>query len=353
MQTIGIDCRFASTRSGLGRYTRSLVQHLLAIEDPASFILFVRSRSDTWLDCIPKGTQIISAPYPHYSVREQIALPSLIRKSKCSLFFSPHFTVPLFCPVPFVATIHDLILHRYPNQAGPVKRLAYLFLMRSTVRHARRLIAVSAFTAGEIASCYGRISADKITVIPEGVDPLFHAEPPQRLADVRRRYRIAHPFFLYVGNAKEHKNVQMLIDAFHDAWKSEMTLVLVMEGREAEHLRLGEQVTVLNDLPDEDLPALYSAARAFVTASLYEGFCLPILEALACDCPVIAPALSAIPEIVEKSGAVLIEPTMEALSSALRSPPMKTPGILARERYAWDLTARETLAVLHTASSLM
>lgn len=350
MLHIGIDCRFGGTFSGLGSYTRALVTHLLQRKDPIQYTLFVRSVDEAWIRGLvgsPIHYQLFTTNYPHYSLSEQILFPLALRRSGIDLFFSLHFNVPFLCPVPFVATIHDLILHRYPNEAPLWKRMAYRCVMRHTVTHARALIAVSQFVSGEIRETYSQYAASKVTVIHEGVDAQFSRRSPKEQEAVLQTYSIRRPFFLYVGNAKEHKNVRMLIAAFKNCHFSEKTLLVVMSGREADSLELGQGIRRLSSVPDEDLPALYSAAEAFVTASLYEGFCLPIAEARACGCPIIALHTGAIPETVGESG-VLVEATEEALRRALRSPPLLPYGHWERR---WEAGAEETVRFLLMALS--
>ncbi len=356
-KTIGIDCRFAATRSGLGRYTRELVSHLLKRQDPLSYVLFVRSTQEDWLSPLKESSMHYSllfepepqsrgqtTNYRHYSFSEQLLFPRQLKKANIDLLFTPHFNVPIFCPVPFIVTIHDLILHRFPNQASLFRRLGYRFLMHSVVRKAKHIVSPSNFTAQELASLYGLTLREKVVVIPEGVSSLFSLRPPEEQHSVRSRYGIEKPFFLYVGNAKEHKNVQTLIDAFHRLHREDRELVLVTAGKEVSRLHLGGNVRLLPELPDVELAALYSSALAFVTASLYEGFCLPIVEASACGCPVIASKAGAIPEVAGE-GALLVEPTVEALARAMESPPTKQmPQAVSVS--SWEKAAEQTTILL-------
>lgn len=341
MPRIAIDCRFAALHVGLGRYTRELVCAMLAYPGDLDFVLIVRSRGESW---IPHGAECIEADISHYSFREQTELPAIIRKTECDLLFSPHFNVPYLCPVPFVVTIHDLILHRYPNNASWLKRIAYHLLIDRAVRRAQTVIAVSAFTAQEVADVYGSSVAKKTVTITEGVDESYVPASPDDIHRVRSAYAIQKPYFLYVGNAKQHKNVRLLIQAFVAAQCSDMELILVSGGAEFNALMpLPPHVRQLTDVSDADLPVLYSGAAAFVTASLYEGYCLPVAEALACACPVIA---TDHPVIAETSAghAMLIEPTIETFAEAFRNPPSD------RRRYVsgtWDEAARQTIAALY------
>lgn len=338
---IGIDCRFAGTQSGLGRYTRELVSALLRRKDDADYTLFVSGSDHSWLPSA-KNYNLQPTTSRHYSLSEQLRFPWTLKTSGIDLLFSPHFNVPLFCPVPFVATIHDLILHRYPNQASGWKRRAYRAVMKHAVRKARALIAVSAFTTREIASVYGKECKRKITVIHEAVSQEFGKKSGAACAAVLQRYGLKKAFFLYVGNCKEHKNVQTLIDAYRSLRTRETELVLVTRGKESKNLRLVEGARILTDVSDHDLPCLYFFAASFVTASLYEGFGLPVLEAAASHCPIIVTNRGALPEIAPP-GAKIVEPTVEAIADALREPPEASdPGKMR----TWDEVAEETITVL-------
>ncbi len=343
---IAVDCRFAGTQTGLGRYSRELVSALLRRKDEILYILLVHSSDEPWIAELPQQVETISVPAPHYSLREQWEIPRAIRLAQADLFFALHFNVPFFCPVPFIVTVHDLILHRYPNKASMAKKAAYRVLMARAVRQARRIISVSAFTRSELRHFYGKRMAAKTVVIHEGVSPLFTRASDADIARTRRTYDLADHFLLYVGNAKQHKNVQMLIDAFEEVrnQKAEVRreLVLVTGGRERDGVRLADGVRVIEKVADADLPSLYSAADAFVTASLYEGFGLPVAEAERCGCPVIAAKRGSIPEVASPS-ATLLEPTAQAFAAAMSRtsflPPTPTPLL-------WEDTAADTARLL-------
>ncbi len=323
VKTIAIDCRFSSTNSGIGRYTRELVSELTKIKEVE------------W--------KLIKEPIMHYSWREQIMLPKLIKETKADLFFSPHFNVPFFCPIPFVITVHDLILHRYPNQTSALKRFGYKLLMSRAVRKSKNIITISNFVLNDISDTYGRNSIkNKTSVIYEGVSDKFNRRSDDEQSDVRTKYNLPSDFFLYVGNAKEHKNVQMLIDAHKELPDDSPTLVLLTFGPESMQLMINNNVQLLSEVSDKDLPAIYSSAKCFVTASLYEGFCLPVVEAQACGCPVIASNKGAIPEVACKE-AKLIEPNIDQFINAMKNP-LGSP--VDYQSPKWSDTAEQTLNVL-------
>jgi len=341
MKKIGIDCRFASLQGGLGRYTRELVPHLIDRGDPIEYVLYVKSAGEEWLKDLQNIPKIIEASFEHYSMQEQTEFPEKIHKENLDLIFFPHFNIPLMCPTSFVVTVHDLILHRYPNKASFIKQKGYRLVMKQALKSSLGVIAVSNFTKDEIKKCYGKKIAEKVTVIPEGVSEIFKIQSDERKQEVRKKYSLEKDYFLYVGNAKEHKNVPMLIEAFRSLNDPNVELVLASSGKETNDLPLGDTVKLLSGVDDEDLPALYGGAKSFVTASLYEGFCLPILEAQACGCPVIATVKGAIPEVAGDQ-CVLTEPTVEDLALAMKNPPNQVPV----DQMKWDEIAAKTSDVL-------
>jgi len=287
--------------------------------------------------------EIIFADIPHYSLAEQSKIPRLLRQSKVDLLFSPHFNVPFRLSIPFVVTVHDLILHRFPNQASLVKQIAYRRLINSAVKRAKSIITISDFVKRELIEVYGDPIRSKITRIYEGTDPRFAPARQERIEEALKKFSLLKPFFLYVGNAKQHKNVQVLIDAFAGLNQPDKELVLVTGGKEAGNLKLVDGVRVISDVSNSDLPHLYSAALAFVTASLYEGFCLPVAEAEACRCKVIASNKGAIPEVAGNQ-AMLIDPDTQSFSNAMKVVDSMNPP--EPKNFSWEQAAKETATIL-------
>ena len=342
MAFIAIDCRFSSTNSGIGRYTRELVAELVK-SDKCNWKLLVRSLKEPWLNKLPDGVEYIKAPFKHYSIAEQTKLPKLLKKSGAELLFSPHFNVPFFCPIPFVITIHDLILHRYPNQTSVFKRFGYKLLMSRAVRKSRNIITISNFVLNDISDTYGRNRIkNKTSVIYEGVSDSFKPASDKDQEEVKLKYNLPSEFFLYVGNAKEHKNVQTLIDAHKELPDNSPSLVLVSGRSESKKIKINNRIQIISEVSDKDLPAIYSSAKCFVTASLYEGYCLPVVEAQACGCGVIASNKGAIPEVAGKS-ARLIEPNVDQFVDAMKNPPSSPKNF---NKPLWQDTASSTLEIL-------
>lgn len=333
MKTIGIDCRFAGGQTGLGRFTRELTSALIARGDHVTYVLFVRSASESWISTLRGGSpfRIVTADIPHYSLAEHLRFPKIIASSACDIFLAMHFNVPLRCPVPFVAVIHDLILHASPGSASLLRRAMYRMQMGYTIRASLCLLPVSTYTALEIGGAYGHSAFQKARVIGEGVGREFAPVPDAEVHRVLTKYGISQPYVLYVGSVKPHKHVDRLLQAWDASGVADLAIVLVAPNGK----RLAapyDRARVLSPVDDDDLPCLYSGAQCFVTASMHEGFCLPIAEALSCGCPVIAPRSTAIPETASGS-ACLVHGDVSSLAAAIASPP-KRPVRYSRPRWS-------------------
>jgi glycosyltransferase involved in cell wall biosynthesis len=231
---IGIDARFyGAIGKGLGRYTQKLIENLERIDGSNQYFIFLRK--ENFNDYVPRNKNFhkILADYRWYTFSEQLKMPRLLNKYELDLVHFPHFNVPLFYRRPFVITIHDLILLHFPTIRATtlqpayywMKYSAYKIVIRSAVKRARKVIAVSNFTKKDILKHY-QVPEDKIIVTYEACD----------LAEIRgigddnilRKYGIIKPYVLYVGNAYPHKNLEALVLAFRNFGESgQYQLVLV------------------------------------------------------------------------------------------------------------------------------
>ncbi len=354
MPVVGIDCRFGSALAGLGTFTRYLVTELTARRDSWSYVLFVKSVHEEWLAPLSqRGITIREAPFSHYSVQEQTDFPNLLQSVQCDLFHCPQFNVPFFCPIPFTCTIHDLILHHFPNEASLLRRGAYRFLMRFAVRKSQHVFCVSEATKADLRTLYGDSVAEKTSVTYPGVSAIFSPQKEVETDRVRSMYGLEKPFLLYVGNCKEHKNVRGLLAAFSEAQLPGIELVLVAGGIECAAYGRRKNVRFLSTIPTSDLPALYSASLGCVSATLMEGFCLPLIEAMACGTPVLATNVGPIPEVCAEH-ALLVKPSSSEIAEGIRrlvlDSAFRDAERLARartwtERYSWNRTASATASV--------
>ncbi len=307
---IGIDARFygPEKQKGLGRYVQELVRGLEEIDTDYQFVIFLRR--ENWNDYIPRNNFVkVLADYRWYTLAEQIFFPFLIWRKKIDLMHFPHFNIPVFCPVDFVVTIHDLLLNHFPTRRastlGPVsywiKNKGYHFVIGTAIKKAKKIIAVSEYTKKDILDNF-KVSAGKIEVIYEGVSIVKKDMNPY----VLEKYGIVKPYLLYVGNAYPHKNLERLISAFNELEKLQLVLVGQLDYF-YKRLKKTDNVIFTDFVSDRDLSGLYQSASLYVFPSLYEGFGLPPLEAMACGLPVVSSNASCLPEVLGKA-AVYFDP---------------------------------------------
>jgi glycosyltransferase involved in cell wall biosynthesis len=287
---IGIDARKIAD-FGIGTYIRGLLQALHG----DTYVAFAPARL---AHLLPAGVEHVAIDAPHYSIREIVVLGRAVDRAGVDLFHAPHYVTP-FTRVPFVVTIHDLIHLRHPN---PLARMYARQMIGRAVRRSRRVLTVSEAVKREIVATFG-CPQDHVVVTPNGVGAPFVAHG--RAAEGR--------YFLYVGNDKPHKNVDVLVDAFARIDGAS----LVLTGAPFERFRTRDRVIVTGFVGNDELAALYRGAIALVMPSREEGFGLPALEAMACGSAVIT---SNAPALVEITGdaALHVEPNVDALRDAMR-----------------------------------
>ncbi|HKT51696.1 MAG TPA: glycosyltransferase family 1 protein [Candidatus Angelobacter sp.] len=354
---------------GIGRYMRCLTEALLGVAPEHEYLLIL---PPDYADNIRapghsiRVEKIISAA-GYYSIREQIELPRMVRQHRVDLLHSPHFNIPLMCPCPVVATIHDVIYlacaEDLPSVAG---RLYYKGMMAAAVRRADRIVAVSSYSRDEIRRYLN--TEREIEVIHSGVDRCFQPVTDQaRIQKVKAKYGIAGEYLLYTGIFKPRKNHRGLLEAFKRflGRGGRAALVIagpVKEGEEelrklADELRISHQVTFTGFVDDADLPALYSGASVYACPSLYEGFGLTVLEAMACGTAVVCSPATSLPEVA--GAAALYADGRNAVEFGdalyhvftdlnLRAG-LVEKGYVNVGRFDWHETAQQTLAIYQRA----
>jgi glycosyltransferase involved in cell wall biosynthesis len=355
-------------KAGLASYARELAAQLIQIDAGISWSAFHYDRHPPVpltapLDALPRYV----VPWGAYRWRLTTALRHLLGLSMdrfftgVDLFHATEHLLPRFSSVRTVFTLHDLIFLFHPETHKPLNRWFLTLMMPRFLRAADAVIAVSECTKRDAVRFYG-IPEEKITVIYEGVNPRFRPASPETIAAVRARYGLPEHFILYVGTIEPRKNLTALLEAFHHLLAThDLRLVIVgkkgwlYEGffRRLRELGLEDRVIFTGYVPDEDLPAIYSAADLFVFPSLYEGFGLPVLEAMACGTPVICSNTSSLPEVAGDA-ALLVDPTdVRALAGAmeraltdehLRSELM-AKGLERARWFTWEKAAAKTLEV--------
>jgi len=281
------------------------------------------------------------------------------------VFHSTYYIKPYHLPVPSVLTYYDIIGLIYPSSLPSAgARLMFRFLSRLALASADRVVLLSESARRDAMRHFG-VPKHKTTVVYPAADPHFAPQPAHAVDRTRERYGLAGPYALYLGINKPHKNVPFLVEAWA---KARPDASLVIAGREdprypqarerAQALGIVDRVRFLGDVAEDDLPALYSGAALFAFPSLYEGFGLPVLEALACGTPVLSSNAASLPEVAGNAG-VLLPPTdaaawSDALADLMTSPArlaeMRDRGLARAASFTWARAARETRAVYREAA---
>ena len=370
---IGIDYTAAARQSaGIGRFTRELIRAAISLDAVNDYRLLVAGRQPiAEAHLPPKGRpyRLVQTPLSERNLvrlwhRLQIPLPVEAFLGRLDIFHSPDFVLPPIAHAVKVLTIHDLSFLRVPECADPRLRWYLGQVVPRSVRRADFLLADSESTRRDLIELLA-VPSDRVQVIYGGVDarfaPVQDAAALQRMRDA---YAGGRPYVLAVGTLEPRKNYPALIRAFAQARRAaRLPHALVIVGRKGwvyepifaavDALNLRDEVLFPGFVPDEDLPALYSAADVLVTPSFYEGFGLPALEAMACGTPVIVSDVSSLPEVVGDAG-LRIDPRDEdgltsaivrvLQDSALRAT-LRSAGLARARQFTWDKAARALLAV--------
>jgi glycosyltransferase involved in cell wall biosynthesis len=359
--------------SGLGRYLREILAGLLLDGRFESVTLLGDPvRLSTWLEGRRSEGEVHLRSFLGglYSPAGQLSwLRDHARQaSSADVYFVPHFDAPLLgVPARSVVTVHDLTPFRVPSAFGRIRRLSGRLLLGRAVRRATRVIAVSHWTRSDLATEYPDV-AGRTCVIPNGVSEVFleaGAAAGTRIGAAGGGRRGDPPYLLAVGNHKPHKNLVAAVETLARCVAEWPALRLVMVGqrypgwdaplRRAAELGVAERVELVDAVDDAGLVRYYQRCEALVFPSLYEGFGLPALEAMAVGAPVVASDRSSLPEIVGDAGS-LVDPTdYDAMAAAvlrLRSEPAHRAELVRRgreraARYSWRSAAMQTADLLH------
>jgi len=315
---IGIDARKLHD-FGIGTYIRNLLRELAHLDHESDFVLLCKPDDADALRGLGENFRPVVERAGNYSVAEQVRVPWALRRERVDLFHAPHYVLPPLVHCRSVVTIHDCIHLMFPQYLPNRAALTYArAAMAMAAKRAARVLTVSETSKTDIMRFFGT-DASKIDVIYNAFDARFGTEPREEdVVRVRERYQLHDEFVLYAGNVKPHKNLDRLLDAFHIVRSRGLDhLKLVMIGddiskyaslRRAVHrYQLHKYVRFLGYLPEETLAVMYRLAGAFVFPSLYEGFGLPPLEAMASGTPVVTSNVSSLPEVAGNA-AELVDP---------------------------------------------
>jgi len=361
---IGIDVRKLRDH-GIGTYIRNLLRHLARLDHDTEYVLLARPHELPSLEALGENFRSVAETSGNYSIAEQITIPWALRREGVALFHAPHYVLPPLVSCKSVVTIHDCIHLMFPQYLP--NRLAHVYARTSIAlasKRATRVMTVSESSKRDILR-FVDVPSDKIDVIHNAYDERFGVEPREEdVVRVRERYQLHDEFVLYAGNVKPHKNLGRLIEAFHlvrNRGLPHLKLVLIGDEiskyaalRRAVHQhQLHKYVRFLGYLPEETLAVMYRLAGVFVFPSLYEGFGLPPLEAMASGTPVVTSNVSSLSEVAGNA-ALLTDPydpsaiadavhrvlTDESLRCDLRQ-----KGLARARQFSWETSVRRVLEI--------
>jgi glycosyltransferase involved in cell wall biosynthesis len=370
--------------TGSGQYIHHLIRQLAQIEENEYILIRdTGQRIQDTSNAHSPSSILHPVPTPFDSISEnlaklwfeQVSFPRACRRQGVELAHVPYFASPLFPTTPTVVTVHDLIPMLLPAYRGSMLVRLYTLLVAIAAKRADMVLTDSQASKWDIVHLLD-IPSERVRVIYLAADDIYQPVlDDHRLTAIRQKYGLPESYLLYLGGFDQRKNVPTLLKAFAQLVKDSRAF-LVVAGRLPEYgldlaiqakrsdffpdprpivqeLGIKERVVFTGWVPEEDKPALYSGARALVFPSLYEGFGLPPLEALACGTPVIASNRGSLPEIVGEGGLLLEPDDVEGLAAAMGKllnddtlrEDLREKGLAHAAQFSWEKTARETLAV--------
>ncbi|MEU8075757.1 glycosyltransferase family 1 protein [Catellatospora citrea] len=364
-------------RTGVGQYTKNLLEALFRLDDVNQYTIFAFA-------FMGRGTEpkpIPSGPRVGYRFIRYVPLKvfnAIVRKitsppidvmlgSRPDVFLFPNFVrYPLPLGASAVAVIHDISYVHHPEHTARRNRQFLLRYVPKTLEKCQHIITVSQHAKDEVVRYYGT-DPDRISIVSPAVDhSIFHPRSKQEIdAVVAEKYRISRPFILYTGTLEPRKNIKGILDAYEKlAPEVRSSYSLVLAGgkgwldrdikAQLDSLRHLDIITT-GYVPDEDLPALYSGASVFVYPSFYEGFGMPPLEAMACNTPVIVADNSSLPEVVGDAGilvdahdsAALAHQIERVLGDPALADKLRRKGLVRAKTFTWEASAQRLLAVIN------
>jgi glycosyltransferase involved in cell wall biosynthesis len=361
---IGIDARKLHD-FGIGTYIRNLLRQLARLDHETEFVLLCRPEDRQGLAALGENFRAIGETAGHYSIAEQLKIPIALKREGVGLFHAPHYVLPPLVPCRSVVTIHDCIHLMFPQYLPNRLALGYARTSISlAARRATRVLTVSQSSKRDILR-FVDTEPDKIDVIYNAYDERFGVEPEEQdVVRVRERFQLNDEFVLYAGNVKPHKNLERLIEAFHIVRQrglDHLKLVLIGDDisryaalRRAVHRhQLHKYVRFFGYVPEETLAVMYRLAGVFVFPSLYEGFGLPPLEAMASGTPVVTSNVSSLPEVAGDA-ALLVDPyhpeaIAEGIYRVLSDEPLRrslrAKGLERARQFSWEQSVGRVRAI--------
>ncbi|HEX9597015.1 MAG TPA: glycosyltransferase family 1 protein [Anaerolineales bacterium] len=347
--------------AGIHSYIDHLLPHLaIHAPDDWRFTAMVGGKNSVRYDRVTMRRARIDTESPLKRILwEQLAQP--FQLGDFDLYHGLAFIAPLWLSIPAVVTVYDLTFIHYPGRLSPARRLYLRLFTGVSCRRARRVIAISQSTARDLTARLN-IPADRIDVTPLACDPaIFRPLPPEQIATFRRENDLPERFWLFLGTLEPRKNLTVLLEAYAALPQNERLPLILAGGKgwqyddifaAVEHHHLGGEVHFPGFIPATTLPFWYNSAEVFVYPSVFEGFGLPVLEAMACGTPVITSKVSSLPEVAGNSGLCLPPHDRAAWTEALHRAfhdthwrvQARDKGLAEAKGFTWEKTAQLTVS---------
>ncbi|PDW02095.1 glycosyltransferase family 4 protein [Candidatus Viridilinea mediisalina] len=353
-------------RAGVSHYIEQLLIHLGQLDHVGRYSVYTTRGLDQQALGLPSNFRVLPSRWPTINPRvripwEQLVAPLLLRQIRADLFHGVLNIAPLVCPVPTVITIHDLAFIRFPETFRAYNRTYLDFATRLSARRASAILVVSEHTRREVIGLLG-VPSERVVVTPNAARAHFAPPSAASLAAFRARQGLPERFVLCVGTLEPRKNLTTLLAAYAEVAQRFPDVPLLIGGgkgwlydeifRRLDQLKLRDHVRFVGYLEEDELPLWYAAATAFVFPSIYEGFGMPPLEAMACGTPVITSNSSSLPEVVGDAGLMVppydhygfAEALGRLLSDRELAAELRSRGLARARQFAWRTSAERTLA---------
>ena len=355
---------------GIGRYVSNLAQAIPPILAEDEQLLVLRDATQVTQWHLPPSSEkvtVIDTAVSPFSPKQQWQIPNLLKDYKIACYHSPYYLMPYRLRAPTILTLYDLIPQKYPEYVSFKARLMVNNLTKVAMRYSDQFIAISEATRHDFLEAFA-LNPELVTAVPLAADPKFTPQPQSAVEKVRSKYQLPPNYVLYLGINKPHKNLINLVKAWHQLQvETSLPHVLVIAGAwDSRYPEAKEWVTEQNvpniqfigPVQDTDLPTLYSGADLFVFPSIYEGFGLPVLEAMACGTAVTCSNSSSLPEV--GGDAVLyfdptnVEEIKQQILTLLHDDQDREvnsqKGLIQAAKFSWHKTAVSTLKLYRELS---
>lgn len=366
---IGFDAkRLFSNYTGLGNYSRTLVENLCSYYPEHHYALFTPKTKENQRTAFffkQENVQLIT-PRVKNPLWRSFGIQQQIKQEEIAVFHGLSAELPFGLTCPSVVTIHDLIFETHPQQYSKIDQNIYSYKAKRACKEATKIVAISETTKQDIIRFYG-IGEQKIEVIYQSCDDSFHQSiPAQEIARVKQSHQLPDRYLLYVGSVIERKGLLKIVQAIHQMNGKHTPPLVVIGGRNSaygkqvekyiqEH-QLADQILLQNDLPFSDFPAIYKGAEMMIYPSEYEGFGIPVIEAQAVGTPVITSRLSCLPESGGPHSYLLEEITPASIQEAIeilltdeqRVQEMKVSGVEYIQKFDREKNTRQLMELYQT-----